>query len=104
MTKKIRVARAYILGGDRLFGHVVDADGKGLKPVAAGEVADDKVIQGKGEGHDQPREDAGEDLRQLYLGEARKGVQPGPWQPLGGRGPSAAAWAAPVGSHRAGRR
>lgn len=73
----------YIWGGTRLrdeYGKKCDYDKvaeswelschkDGPSVVADGEVADDKVIQGKGEGHDQPREDAGEDLRQLYLGE-----------------------------------
>ena len=53
------------LGRDGLLGHVIDADGQGLKAVAGGEVADDEVVQGEGEGHDHARQHAGQDFRQL---------------------------------------
>ena len=68
------------LRGDALFGHGVDAHGQGGGGRACGEVGDDKVINGHGEGDERPGDDARLDLRQDHLPE---GLHPGAAQVLG---------------------
>ena len=63
-----------------LLGHAVDGHGQGGVGRAGGEVGDDEVVNGHGEGDERPGDDAGLDLRQHHLPE---GLHPGTAQVLG---------------------